>query len=369
MIFTQRKRFEYALAFKEADRVPIEFYVPDHLYDYPKAQELIELENEYCGSFRGPDFVNSGFFGVSSEYTKTESGQDENYTFTENKHVTDFGIFTQIVQRDKLNVKYCHFKKQFFHEIDELERFAQCGFPDVVVPDDYDGEINRICQEDFVPTIAFHHPFGMLARNCPPEKFYMWLITHGDLIHKILEKMYRQINKAIEDIRLPYVHYFCALEMAIEPWLSPDMFDEFIFQYDVKMNKKIHDNGGLVRHHSHGPVFTHLEHWSDMGIDSLEPMEMAPLGDTVLRDAKKLVGDRMSLGGNIPSQRFLDITKDEIEYMVADAIDSCASGGGFILKGASNVLGLNSFKTLDQLDRIIESAVHFIKCGIKYGSY
>ena len=369
MDFTQRKRFEYALNFKEADRVPIEFYLPDHLIDYPKAQELKELAEEYCGSFRGPDFVNGGFFGVPSKLSKTLKGKDNDYTFTENKHVTDCGEFTQIVQRGRLNVKYCHFKKQFFHEIEELERFAGCEFPDIAIPGGYDNEINEICGDDYVPTIAFHHPFGMLARNSPPEKFYMWLITHSELIHRILEKMYRQINKSIEAINLPYVHYFCALEMAIEPWLSPAMFDEFIFQYDIVMNKKIHECGGLVRHHSHGPVFTHLEHWADMGIDSLEPLEIAPLGDTVLRKAKKLVGDRMSLGGNIPSQRFIELTKDEIEYMTADAIDSCAAGGGFILKGASNVLGLNSFKTLEQLDRIIDSAVHFIKCGLKYGSY
>ncbi len=369
MLFTGRKRLEYALGFREADRVPIELWVPPNLMDYPGAQGLIELVDEYCSSFKGPDIVNGGFFGVPSEYTSIEVGRDDTYTYTENRYTIDEGNFNQIVQRDRLNVQYCHFKKQFFDEIEDLERFAACDFPDIKIPDDYRKQINDICKDSFMPTIAFSHPFGMLARNAPPEKFYMWLYTHSGLIHEILVKMYKQINKAIEDINLPYVYYFCALEMAIEPWLSRDMFDEFIYDYDVIMNKKIHDNRGIVRHHAHGPVFKHLEHWADMGIDSLEPMEMAPLGDTVLSEAKELMGKRMSFGGNIPSQKFVDISKDEIERVVAEAIEACAPGGGFILKGASSVCGLNSFKTLEQLDRIIESTEHFIKCGLKYGSY
>jgi len=50
-------------------------------------------------------------------------------------------------------------------------------------------------------------------------------------------------------------------------------------------------------------------------------------------------------------------------------VEDCAPGGGFILKGASSVCGLNSFKTLEQLDRIIENTVDFVKLGLKYGRY
>lgn len=360
---------EYALAFKEADRVPIELWVPKNLKDYPKAQKLIEMVDEYCDGFRGPAVINPGFFGVPAELKTKEIANDTVYTYTENVYETDHGDFTQVVQRDRLNVQYCHYKKQYFDNLEDIKRFASCDFLQIPIQPDYNEQLENICGERYIPTIAVVHPFGMLARNTPPEKFYMWLITETELIHEILMKMYTQINRFIEQLALPAVYYFCALEMAIEPWISREMFDEFIYQYDVVMNKKIHEAGGLIRHHAHGPVFKHLEHWADMGIDSLEPMEMTPLGDTVLKEAKALMGKRMSFGGNIPSQRFVDISKDEIERMVADAIETCAKGGGFILKGASSVCGLNSFKTLEQLDRIIESTEHFVECGLKYGKY
>lgn len=369
MEFTGKKRLEYALTFREADRVPIEMWMPDNLRSYPKAARLAKMIDEYCDSFKGPGVINDGLFGVPSEFKSEDAGSDDTYTYILNSHETQEGEFSQIVQRDKLNVKYEHFKKHYFSTEEELIRFSKCSFPPIELSYNMQDELNSICGERFIHTIAIAHPFGSLARNSPPDKFYIWLITHSDTIHTILEKMYNQINEAIQKIRLPVVYYFCALEMAIEPWLGRSMFDEFIYQYDVITNRLIHDVGGLVRHHSHGPVFNHLEHWSEMGIDSLEPMEMPPLGDTDLGEAKKLMGKRMSFGGNIPSQRFVTITEDELSRLVPEVIDACAPGGGFILKGASSVCGLNSFKTYEQLDRIIEKTELFIELGLKYGNY
>lgn len=369
MKFTGKKRIEYALSFREADRVPIELWVPDNLKSYPKAAGLVELVDEYCDGFRGPGVINGGLFGVPSHYSTEDAGTDDYYSYKKNTHKTKMGEFTQLVQRDKLNVQYHHFKEHYFNSVDDLLRFSECDFPDIKLSFNMQDELERICKDRFMHTIAIAHPFGTLARNSPPEKFYTWLITHTDTIHEILGKMYKQINKAIEMLNLPVAYYFCALEMAIEPWLGRSMFDEFIFQYDVVTNKKIHTAGGIVRHHAHGPVFKHLEHWSDMGIDSLEPMEVPPLGDTDLKTAKQLMGTRMSFGGNIPSQKFVTMKREELERLVPKVIEDCASGGGFILKGASSVCGLNSFKTLEQLDRIIEMTELFVQLGLKYGKY
>lgn len=369
MDFTGRKRLEYALNFKEADRVPIEFRIPENLKNYPKAKRLVELVDAYCDTFMGIDAIDKGFFGVNAKSSSEEIENDGRYTYIKNTYETEQGEFTQIVQQDLINVQYRHFKKQFFESVEDFERFAACDFPDLAVPEDYGQQLENACGQRHMPIIGLTHPFGMLARNSPPEIFYMWLYTESDLIHRIMEKMYRQTDRLVREISLPVAYYFCALEMAIEPWLGREMFDEYVFQYDVETNKVIHEVGGLVRHHAHGPVFNHLEHWAEMGIDTMEPMEMAPFGDTVLSEAKKLMGKRMSFGGNIPTQRFVDITKDEIERLVCDAVESCAEGGGFILKGASTVCGLNSFKTYEQLDRIIEACEHFVEAGLKYGRY
>ncbi len=116
-------------------------------------------------------------------------------------------------------------------------------------------------------------------------------------------------------------------------------------------------------------MFDYLEHGADMGIDSIEPLEMPPAGDTDLRAAKDLVGDRMSLAGNLPSQRFVSMTAEEVEHLVGEAISAAAKGGGYILRCASLVAGLNSFKTEDQMERMIANVECFIEKGPKLGRY
>jgi len=132
MIFSGRKRLEYALNFKQADRVPIELYLPENLKDYPNAKKLIKLIDDNCDTFKGIDILNRGFFGVEASYESKLIGEDETYTYTENKYYTKNTEFTQIVQRDKLNVQYCHFKKQFFSNVSDLKKFSQCDFPNLV---------------------------------------------------------------------------------------------------------------------------------------------------------------------------------------------------------------------------------------------
>ena len=86
MEFTGRKRIEYALTFREADRVPIELWIPDNVRQYPKAAGLVELVDEYCDCFRGPGVINDGLFGVPSDFISVDEGNDSRYSYTRNIH-------------------------------------------------------------------------------------------------------------------------------------------------------------------------------------------------------------------------------------------------------------------------------------------
>ena len=78
-----------------------------------------------------------------------------------------------------------------------------------------------------------------------------------------------------------------------------------------------------------------LERMSEMGIDAIEPLEAPPLGDVNLARAKEQVGDRMLLSGNIPSERFPMMTREEVRQSVKEAIRQGAPGGGFTLRTTS----------------------------------
>ena len=65
----------------------------------------------------------------------------------------------------------------------------------------------------------------------------------------------------------------------------------------------------------------------------------------------------------------LSVELDEVENLTRKAIDDAASGGGFILRCASGVAGINSIKTEQQLNKMIAAAEVFIETGLKYGKY
>lgn len=369
MKYTGRQRIETALSFKEADRVPVQVRVPDNVRAYPNAKELVHLVDTYCDDFKGIDSIDRGFVGIPSEEIKKDVENSGEYAETVYTYKTAKADFIGVLEQDRKNPRYQHWKKYFIETQEDLMNLAEAEFPDLEIPENYLQELDKVCGDRYVPVIGLYHPFGRLARISPPEQFYVWLYTERELIHRLFEKQYHQLVNAINRLKAPYAYYFVAFEMAIEPYMGREMFDDFIYRYDKKMNECIHKHGGIVTHHSHGPVFKHLEHWAEMGVDYTEPLEMPPNGDTDLREAKKLVGDRMAFGGNIPSQMFIELTNEQIENMVIEAIDSAADGGGFILKCASTACGLNSFRNYEQLDKMISATIHFIESGLKYGLY
>lgn len=369
MNLTSRKRMEYALNFKEADRVPIEMRVPAHLHNHPKAQNLVALADAHADVFAGIPDIDWGLLGLPAKKVEEPLPPAGGFNRKRITYITSVGEFSGVWANDPENPGYYGWEEHLIQTFEDFQRFASAEFPPIAFPKDYKQRLNEHCGEKTTPHIILYHPFGGMARNTHPQEFYPWLLMEPDVVHSLFQKQYAQINDLIHRLQPNCTIYFTALEMAVPPWMGKNTFDEFIFPYDQKMNESIHRYGGLVRHHSHDKIFNFLEHWADMGIDSIEPLEMPPAGDTDLAKAKALVGGRMSLAGNIPSQRFIDMSNEEIEQLVKNAIRDAAKGGGFILKCASTGCGLNSYKTEEQLEKLLAATECFLRAGLRYGCY
>ena len=130
-----------------------------------------------------------------------------------------------------------------------------------------------------VPLVGLLHPLGWLVRQATIEHVYGWLAGEPRIIHRFLENANRQVARTVEAMTDAGVGpYFSvtAHEMLIPPWMSPRMFDEFVFQYDRLVNDTIHRCGGRLRAHCHDKVSHFLEKMAEMGIDALEPLEPPP---------------------------------------------------------------------------------------------
>ena len=114
---------------------------------------------------------------------------------------------------------------------------------------------------------------------------------------------------------------------------------------------------GMLRHiHCHGPIST-CWRLRRLGANCLHPIEPPPLGDVTFADAKRRIGDRVCLGGNI---QIGDLYHDPTEVVIAQVRATCEVGapvGAYPLPHR-----LTAHRRVDRSDRrqlsaMIETAV------------
>ena len=109
--------------------------------------------------------------------------------------------------------------------------------------------------------------------------------------------------------------------------------------------------------HSCGNTSTLLPWFADCGFDAVNPLE--PTAGVDLASAKKAVGDRVCLVGNIDVTHILvDADKDEVFAAVKQAVADAGKGGGFILAPAH-----------DHSRMSVERMRWMVEAGRRYGNY
>ena len=91
-------------------------------------------------------------------------------------------------------------------------------------------------------------------------------------------------------------------EWLTPPMGSPQQYGELVQEYEKRIIDRVHAAGALCHVHCHGNVRSTIELAADRGADFFEPMEPPPDGDITMAEAKRLVGDRLTLGGNVEAR-------------------------------------------------------------------
>jgi hypothetical protein len=186
----------------------------------------------------------------------------------------------------------------------------------------------------YLSKVTLSDPVGFVGL-IDPMTCALWTVEERPLLREILAAAYERIRDALAYLLrggAGPLFYFNGPEYALPPLMSPADFEEFVVAYDTKLVKQVHAGGGLTQIHSHGRVGRFLEAFARTGTDSLNVLEPPPLGDVVLADAKRRVGARMCLVGNIQYQDLAAARDDgEVDVLVREAIEQGAPGGGFVL--------------------------------------
>lgn len=375
-MLNSKTRLETAWAFKEPDRVPIEMSIPDYAKGLPGADKIVEFVENDADNFSWVNLFDWGFMGLDYRQNEDEVIEDIPGKYKRIRHSveTAAGEFYGITQHfyDVRDPNDFHWERRYIHSLDDFTRLAEAEFK--IRPFDLDA-YNRECIKLGNRGIAFtgvFHPLGTLVRSSTMEEVYIWLISEKTITEKYLAKTNRQVIDSIlslvnSELAAPPVFATWALEMLLPPWLGKKNFEQLVFPYDKSVNAAIHKIGGRHRAHSHGNTGQFLELFADMGIDSIEPLEPPPFGDNILKAAKRKVGHRMLLSGNIPSQAFYTLSREEVREMTRRAIEDAAAGGGFTLRLTGGGTGCGN--TDEQAIIHIDRTRAFIDAALEFGKY
>ncbi len=156
------------------------------------------------------------------------------------------------------------------------------------------------------------------------------LLTIFQRYHRAILK--RILEQGVEVVFEPW--YNCSLSVGWSPAQIREMFLPLI-RDNVEL---IHSYGAYVDYFDDGKMDLVLEDLAGIGVDIVETLAPAPLGDVDLASAKRRIGDRVCLKGHIDQVNLICFgTPEEIREAVRRAMEVAAPGSGFILGTADSI--------------------------------
>jgi len=113
----------------------------------------------------------------------------------------------------------------------------------------------------------------------------------------------------------------------------PHIFRQLTLEWFKKITAYAKQHGVLTHIHCCGPEKVLVQIAAEeTDLTSIEPLEIAPMGDCVLKEIKEKYGHKLALKGNLhTTEVMLYGNPQDVEQACKKAIDDAAGGGGFIL--------------------------------------
>lgn len=143
------------------------------------------------------------------------------------------------------------------------------------------------------------------------------------MAHKAIERNKRLRDGGIDSFILCSDYCFNS-----GPFLSPDMFAEFIQPYLYEIIAAIRADGAYAIKHTDGnimPILDQLVQCRPHALHSLDPM-----AGVDIKEVKKLVGDKVALCGNVHCAHLQTGTDEQVLESCRYAMENGKPGGGFI---------------------------------------
>jgi hypothetical protein len=140
-------------------------------------------------------------------------------------------------------------------------------------------------------------------------------------------------------------------------FISPRQYQEFVLPFERQVI------AGIRAAHAGLPIYTHtcgaigdrLELMEETGTDGIDTLDPPPLGTVDLADARRRLGGRLFIKGNLdPVGILLQGTPRQCHEAALRALADAKAGGGFILSSACSVAPRTPPENVHQLRRAVE---------------
>ncbi len=219
------------------------------------------------------------------------------------------------------------------------------------------GDRGVMCCFVSTPLVCVSHMFDF-------STFLLWVAAEKKTIKALIETVYERIHLQLEHLLksgVGPVIEFGGSEQATPPMMSPELYDELVVPYDSRLVELVRRYNCLVRVHCHGKIKDTLPKLLKMGVDLVNPVEAPPSGDIELREARKIVEEKITLEGNIQFSDLEFASEQKIDRLVRKTI----------LDGGKKrfILTATEWPITYLTERQKRNYIQFIKSGIEHGSF
>lgn len=141
-------------------------------------------------------------------------------------------------------------------------------------------------------------------------------------------------------------------------FISPRHYEEFVLPCERRVIAGIRREHDIpIYTHTCGAIGDRLELMAATGTNGIDTLDPPPLGTVELADAKRQLGGRLFLKGNLdPVNTLLLGTVDDVRAAARERIAAAAVGGGYILSSACSVAPATPPENLAVLQEVAEES-------------
>ena len=202
--------------------------------------------------------------------------------------------------------------------------------PFAVAPARYDGYERLLEQvgERGVLCLGVSSPWVVFSTCMRFEQALEWSLTEPRMVHEVLGEITERFLACLNVVlarELDTVANVGGAEQCTPPMMRPEAYAEFVTPYESKIVGLLKSHDIPVNCHCHGRVSFALGEMVAAGFDATDPVEPPDLGgdgDVTMTEARKIVGDRLTLCGNLQFEELERSTPEQIRARVREIIDT-----------------------------------------------